>query len=292
VALDLLFLGPGRPFPEHLPDHDLVYVAIRESDENLPLLRQLEARLTRHSVPVINAPGRIPLQARDQVSTLLSKAPGLYMASTKRVARDDLESFLRAQSFPLLVRAVGAHRGLDLMKLEAPSNIAGCLESMTATEFYVAEFIDYRSADGQFRKARVVLIEGRPYAVHLAISDHWMVNFINSHPELSAAKRAEEAAFMAHFEDDFAQRHATALSAIHEQFQLDYVVLDCAETPDGRLLLFEADSSAIVHDNDIVDLYPHKHPQMRKVFQAFRDMLGRAAAQNSRTAPDPNQPSA
>jgi glutathione synthase/RimK-type ligase-like ATP-grasp enzyme len=292
VALDLLFLGPDLPFPDQLPEHDLVFTAIREADENLPLLRDLEKRLVHHAVPVLNAPARIPLLARDQASTLLSMAPGLFMPQTTRVAREDLTSFLLKRSFPLLVRAVGAHRGLDLMKLEAPADIPACLGAMSALEFYVAEFVDYRSPDGQFRKARVVLIEGRPYAAHLAISDHWMVNFVNSQPELSPAKRTEEAIFLAHFEDDFAARHATALATIHERLQLDYVVLDCAEAPDGRLLVFEADSSAIVHANDPVDLYPHKQSQMRKVFQAFRDMLGRAAGLTPGKASHPGQPSA
>jgi hypothetical protein len=292
VALDLLFLGPDLPFPDQLPEHDLVFTAIREADENLPLLRDLEARLARHSVPVINAPGRIPRVARDQISALLNLAPGLFVPQTKRVAREDLSSFLLERSFPLLVRAVGAHRGRDLMKLEASSDISACLDTMIAREFYVTDFVDYRSPDGQFRKARVVLIEGRPYASHLAISDHWMVNFVNSHPELSQAKRTEEAAFMARFEEDFALRHAAALAAIHERLQLDYVVLDCAEAPDGRLLLFEADSAAIVHANDPADLYPHKRPQMLKVFQAFRDMLVRAADQTLSKAPQPGQSSA
>lgn len=277
VALDLLFLGPDLPFPDQLPPHDLLYVAIRESKENLPLLRTLAQRLASHPMPVLNAPGRLPWTARDEASSRLSTVPGLFMPPTVRVTREALETELRERDFPLLVRAVGAHRGLDLMKLDSFVDTAHCLDTMAAPEFYVSPFVDYRSADGQFRKARVALIDGRPHAVHLAISDHWMVNFINSHPEMSPAKRAEEAAFMAGFDADFAQRHAAALAGIHERLQLDYVVLDCADAPDDRLLLFEVDSAAIVHANDPLDLYPHKLPQMRRVFQAFRDMLGRAS---------------
>jgi len=97
----------------------------------------------------------------------------------------------------------------------------------------------------------------------------------------SAAKRDEEAQFFANFDDDFARRHAGALSAIATRIGLDYFAIDCAELRDGRLLLFEADIAMIVHAMDPPDVFPYKGPQMRKVFDAFRTYLlhkaGRAA---------------
>jgi hypothetical protein len=278
ITLDILFLGSDLPFPDRFPEHDLIFTAIRASDENLQLLKQLEDRLADHPGRVVNAPSLLPRLARDKVSALMQTAPGVVMPVIVRVARENLEAFLQHQTaFPFLVRAVGAHRGEELVKMDDPASISDCLQKLSASEFFVASYVDYRGPDGLFRKYRIVLIEGQPFASHLAISDHWMVNFINSHMELSPEKRAEEAAFMAHFDEDFACRHAVALSAIHERLGLDYVVLDCAESSDGRLLLFEADASAIVHANDPVDLFPYKQPQMRRVFDAFCNMLEHAA---------------
>jgi hypothetical protein len=57
----------------------------------------------------------------------------------------------------------------------------------------------------------------------------------------------------------------------------DYYSIDCAETRDGRLLVFEADSAAIVHLMDPAEMFPYKQPQMRKVFAAFEAMLRRRA---------------
>ncbi|MDR3631037.1 MAG: hypothetical protein P4L42_11955, partial [Desulfocapsaceae bacterium] len=57
---------------------------------------------------------------------------------------------------------------------------------------------------------------------------------------------------------------------------LDYLVIDCAETRDGQLLVFELDTGAVVHAMDPVDIFPYKVPQMRKVFSAFSDMLASA----------------
>jgi len=91
----------------------------------------------------------------------------------------------------------------------------------------------------------------------------------------SAEKRAEEARFMADFDADFARRHRPALAAIAERVGLDYFGVDCAETADGRLLLFEADIAMIVHAMDSAETFPYKRPQMRKVFDAFRAMLRR-----------------
>ncbi len=152
-------------------------------------------------------------------------------------------------------------------------------------EFYVARFVDYRGADGLFRKYRIVLIDGRPYACHMGVSAHWMIHYLNAGMRESAAKRAEEARFMAEFDRDFARRHARAFEALAKRVGLEYFGIDCGETPEGELLIFEADVAMIVHDMDPVDLFPYKQPQMRKVFDAFRAMLEKAAERPSPSIP-------
>jgi hypothetical protein len=62
---------------------------------------------------------------------------------------------------------------------------------------------------------------------------------------------------------------------LHERLGFDYYSIDCAETPDGDLLLFEADAAAIVHLMDPPGLFPYKQPQMHKVFAAFEALLRR-----------------
>jgi hypothetical protein len=111
----------------------------------------------------------------------------------------------------------------------------------------------------------------------MAITDQWMIYYLNANMKESAAKRAEEARFMAEFDRDFARRHARAFEALAERVGLEYFGIDCGETPEGELLIFEADVAMIVHDMDPPDLFPYKRPQMRKVFDAFRAMLARAA---------------
>ena len=83
---------------------------------------------------------------------------------------------------------------------------------------------------------------------------------------------------MAHFDQQFALRHASALQAIHQRMGLQYVGIDCAETVAGDLLIFEVDNAMVVHAMDDEAMFPYKKPAMQKVFTAFRQMLARAAA--------------
>jgi hypothetical protein len=82
---------------------------------------------------------------------------------------------------------------------------------------------------------------------------------------------------MAGFDQGFALRHADAFDALTGAFGLDYVGIDCAETLDGRLLVFEADVAMIVHAMDSAELYPYKKPAMAKLFAGFVDGLAALA---------------
>jgi len=155
------------------------------------------------------------------------------------------------------------------------------LHTRPEVEFYISRFVDYRGTDGLFRKYRIVLIEGRPFVCHMAISSHWMIHYLNAGMSESPEKRAEEARFMESFDGDFAHRHAAAFRAIYERMGLDYLGIDCGETADGSLLIFEVDSNMIVHAIDPVEVFPYKQPQMRKVFTAFRSMLVNATKRNT-----------
>jgi len=286
VAIDLVFVAPGLPLPTSLPEHDLLFVCIGESDDSREMLMELVGTLAAWPRPVINPPDRILSMSRDGVCGLLADAPGIELPLSARVSRRALErigegdlpidAVLHDGCFPLIVRPVGSHMGHGLCKLDTAAAIAPHLAAAPDEEFFVSRYVDYAGADGLFRKYRVVLIEGKPFACHMAISSDWIVHYQKAGMEESAARRAEEERFMVGFDDGFARRHAEALSAIARATQLDYLGIDCAEMPDGRLLVFEVDTAVLVHALDPVDLFPYKQPAMRALFAAFRQMLGRA----------------
>ena len=291
IALDMLYVAPQLPLPAALPEHDVLFVAIGESQVNLPLLAAVDDAVKAWPKPALNQPDRIAALSRDKVSMVLATARGVYTPDTVRVTRHAfaqlgegslaLSEVIPDGGFPLIVRPVDSHAGRGLARIDDAAAIAGYLETQPDEMFYVSLFVDYRGPDGLYRKYRVVLIDGRPYLCHLAISEHWMIHYLNAGMEESAEKRDEEARCMASFDADFAHRHAGAFRAIHELTGLDFVGIDCGETKDGRLLVFEVDSDMIVHAIDPVDMFPYKQPQMRKVFGALRTMLLEAAARGA-----------
>jgi hypothetical protein len=181
--------------------------------------------------------------------------------------------------YPCLIRPLASHAGAGLARLETPADLARYLYFSFGQRFFLTAFEDYSGPDGQFRKLRVAFIDRQPFLCHLAISGNWMVHYLNAGMTESAEKRAEEAHAMATFEHGFARRHAAAFAALHERLGFDYYSIDCAETRGGRLLVFEADTAAIVHLMDPADLFPYKPPAMQRVFAAFEDMLRRRVGQ-------------
>jgi len=294
IALSMLYLQPGEPLPSPLPAHDVAFVAISESDPTHGLLQQLAAVLQQWPRPVLNRPEHIVRTARSQAYALLRNAPDICMPMTARAPRDSLQrlscgqlglsALLSDGVYPLIIRPVDSHAGHDLQKVDTPAAVAEYLATTAGAEFYISRFVDYSGEDGLYRKYRIVLIDGKPYAGHMGISEHWMIHYLNAGMTDSPRKRAEEQAFMEHFEHDFAVRHALALRSIAERFELPYLVVDCAETTQGELLVFEVDPSAVVHSMDPVEMFPYKVPAMQKVFTAFRALLLRTQAQASAPA--------
>ncbi len=285
ILLHLVYVTEDQPLPapEALPEHDMLFVAIAQSDQNMALLKTINAAIASWSCPVLNLPDRIALLSRNQACECLQNIPGVSMPSTVRLDRQVLErlahqelaldSVLADGIYPIIVRPVDSHAGHGLDKIEEATALDFYLKEHVNNEFYISRFIDYRGQDGLFRKYRIVLIEGQAFICHLAISEHWMIHYLNAGMAESAEKRAEEAAAMATFDTDFSTRHAQAFSVINERIGLNYLGIDCAETPDGQLLIFEVDNSMIVHALDSVELFPYKQAPMNKLFKAFRDML-------------------
>lgn len=267
-----------------VPKHDVAFVGIGESAENMPVLKNLERLLQTWDGPILNnAPQRILELSRDGVAATFKGEPSVLVPTAARVLRKDVEAIVAGQAaltsiegiegFPIIIRPIGTHAGHGMEKIASPLELSLYLGSQTEGEFFVSPFIDYSNADGKFRKQRIAFINGVAFASHLAISDHWMVHYLSAGMAEHADRRAEEAAWMANFDQDFAVRHARSFDALYRRFGLDYFAIDCAELPDGRLLLFEADVAMIVHSMDSEAVFPYKKQAMNKIFAAFEGLL-------------------
>jgi len=288
VSLDMLYVTDEAEFPETIPEHDVAFVAVADSDPNLPVLEGLTTTMASWPRPVLNRPERILRTTREGTWEELHNAEGVTMPPQVRIPRRTLERLNVGEislpstqiqwSFPVIVRPCNSHAGHGLSRLADVNDVSGYLSAQAETEFYISPYLDYRSQDGLFRKYRIALIDGRPYASHMAISSNWMVHYLNAGMTDSAEKRLEEERFMVGFDEDFGSRHAAAFADIYRRFDLDYLIIDCAESADGKLLVFEVDVGAVIHAMDPVEMFPYKQVQMKKVFAAFHEMLARRVA--------------
>ncbi len=289
IELMVLYVISEAELPVPLPDHDIAIVIASDSDDCRDALRKIEAAMPRWPRPLLNPPQRISNLDRDKLHRLLAGIEGLAIPATICVAREQLS--LASQSvgalaeiasnlvFPVIVRPRGSHAGVGLAKIDDVAAMQFYLEASEAQEFFLSSFVDYSGEDGLFRKYRVVFVDGQPYACHMAVAGRWDIWYLNAGMSGDAGKRLEEETFMSTFDIAFGRRHQTALAAMARRLGLDYFIVDCAETKDGSLLIFEADNTAVVHNMDLPDIFPYKPPQMRKIFEAFVAMLERRVGQ-------------
>lgn len=277
VQAEILYLVPGEALPAALPLHDITFIAVGESEKNAGLLTQLEAELAWWPTPIINRPAAILNGSRDTCYRLLKDIQGVWMPQTQRVRKGDALNM----PFPLTLRPIDTHAGEGLQRINCAQELDAYYDCFPSDAYYAATYVDYQSDDGLYRKFRLVLIDSAPYACHLAVSEQWMVHYLSAGMHESVTKRLEEQHFMESFEQDFAVRWREPLQAIARALQLDYVTLDCALAPDGRLLVFEVDSRGLIHAADPVDIYPYKPAVMHKAFEAFERMLLKRAEQDA-----------
>jgi hypothetical protein len=287
IELMMLYVIPEAELPAPLPEHDVAIVIASDSEDCRAALARIDAALPQWPRPLLNPPRLVGSLDRDKLFRLLDRIDGLEIPATLVVTRERLIEVTRSPAalvdiaadlaFPVIARPRGSHAGSGLAKIDNAAALASYLADREEAIFFISPFVDYSSADQLYRKYRIVFIDGRPYACHMAIADRWDIWYLNAGMSESAEKRLEEETWMHTFDIGFARRHQSALTAMAERTGLDYFTVDCAETDDGALLIFEADNTAVVHNMDHASVFPYKPPQMRKIFDAFAAMLVRRA---------------
>jgi hypothetical protein len=287
IELLTLYVVAGVELPAPLPDHDVAIVIASDSDQCREALQRIDHTASRWPRPLLNPPRLVGNLDRDKLYRLLSGIEGLDIPVTVPATRAQLQELAQPNAgleglaadveFPIIVRPLGSHAGAGLARIDDRAAIGRYLAERPEPEFFVSRFVDYAGDDGLFRKYRIVIVDRRPYACHMAVADRWDIWYLNAGMAFSESKRLEEENFMRNFDSDFAARHQRALAAMIERIGLDYFTVDCAENRRGELLIFEADNTAVVHNMDSPELFPYKAPQMRKVFDAFAAMLFRRA---------------
>lgn len=261
-----------------LPPYDVVFNAIGDPDVTGPTEQAVARFLAACDKPVLNPPGRIPRTARHLLPALIGDVDGIVLPPVWRVEQQG-EWFANPDfRFPLLVRPLASHGGEGVVLVESREALATMQPCRTGT-VYLNAYYDYRSADGYFRKYRIIFVDRKPYPYHLAISEHWMVHYVTADMLSLPWKREEERRFLENPAAVLGARGMAAIEAIGRRLDLDYGGIDFSLLPDGRLLVFEANATMLVHPEEDIDALKFKNPYIQKIFDAFSDLLNRVTQQ-------------
>jgi glutathione synthase/RimK-type ligase-like ATP-grasp enzyme len=288
VALHMYYLTDDGPSPE-LPTYDLVFNAIESAESSALAIERCSSFIESQTKPVINHPKHLANVARSALPHTLRDISGANVPPTHRISRGILEdapdSFAAGEfGFPVLVRPVDTHRGDWQERITNAAELQAYLSRAPGIHFNVSPFVDYRSADGYYRKYRVFVVDGKPFPYHMAISDEWKVHYHSS--------LMERHAWMRHEEERFLQNPHSVFGAWGEVFGeiaaavgLDYFGVDCALDPDDRVLVFECGPNMLAHCQDSPDLFAYKYDHVPRVFAALDDLLERVAQQRAASPP-------
>jgi len=263
-----------------IPPHDLVFNAIGDPDLAGPSAGMVRSFLEHSRRPVLNDPARIARTSRAGASALLGDLEDVVVPAAARIRHGKLERLGLRRAIaeaglepPLLVRPTGSHGGKGLERALTWPELEACAAARGDQDLYVAAYRDYRSADGLYRKGRVIFVDRRPYPYHWAGSDHWMVHYDASGAGDDPVRRAEELAFLDDPVGALGPRAWAAITRIGRRLDLDYCGLDFSLLPDGRVLVFEANATMLVHPEEDSGPLAAKNPAVRRIIDAFQTRL-------------------
>jgi Flp pilus assembly protein TadD/glutathione synthase/RimK-type ligase-like ATP-grasp enzyme len=273
-------LDPAIP----LPPHQLIFNAIGDADLCQPALEAAIRLTAASSAPVINDPRAVMKTGRLDNAAYLAALPGvvtpkILAAPRNRLAGDEAAVWLAAQglSFPLLLRSPGYHTGRNFVLVEKAAELATAAADLPGDELLAIEYLDARGKDGNARKYRVMMIGGKIFPLHLAISQNWKVHYFTSDMADKPDHRKEEMAFLADMRAVLGDKAITALHAICDTLGLDYAGIDFGVNAEGDLLLFEANATMVIASPDNDPRWAYRRGAITAVIDAVTGMIRQKA---------------
>ena len=258
-----------------LPDYDLVFNAIGNPDMTEHSAQPVADFLKHCNKPVLNSPEAVARTPRHLMSQLFGDIEGLVIPAVWRVQQQG-DWFINPDfQFPALARPLASHGGEGVCLVQNASELAKVPLDRSGS-IYLCAYYDYRSADGYFRKYRIIFVDRKPYPYHLAISEEWMVHYETANMSVPW-KLLEEERFLQDPAKVLGAQGMALIAAIGQRMDLDYGGVDFSILPDGRLLLFEANATMLVHPEEDHEELKFKNPYVQKIFDAFSELLTRTS---------------
>ena len=275
------YLDPALP----LPPHRLIFNAIGDADLCEPALEAAIQLIARSRAPIINDPRAVMRSGRISNASRLAALPGVVTPRTLPVGRDFLignggAAWLTQQqfTFPLLLRSPGYHTGRNFILVEREAELAAAAATLPGKELLAIEYLDARGRDGSARKYRVMLIDGKIYPLHLAISQNWKVHYFTSDMADKPDHRQEERVFLDDMRSVIGDKAMAALGAIRDALGLDYAGVDFGLNGSGDLLLFEANATMVIASPDADPRWAYRRGPITSAIDAVVAMIRRRAA--------------
>ena len=253
---------------------------ISDADQAGDLLPVAAKLVDRIGLPVINHPDRVGATTREAVAARLAPLDGCRVPRTLRWrATDDgspdgLEAGLDL-TFPLLARPVGTHGGDEFEKVGDAAALAAFIARHPGTDHYLIEYVDYASTDGYFRKVRFFFVGEAILPYHLAIGRDWKVHHATTDMTDHGWMRDEEEAFLDDPARMFTTHNTASLRAIRATMALDFLGIDCALDRNGDVVVFEVNTSMLLHGCN--EAFAYKTPHVRAIKRAFDALLAERA---------------
>jgi glutathione synthase/RimK-type ligase-like ATP-grasp enzyme len=263
-----------------LPPHQLIFNTIGDADLCRPALEAAVRLVDRTTAPLINDPRAVMKTGRLDNARELGALPGVVTPKTSAVARDLLAGGDGAAavaklgfSFPLLLRSPGYHTGRNFVLVEHASDLAEAASGLPGGELLVIEYLDARGSDGSARKYRVMMIGGKIYPLHLAISRNWKVHYFTSDMADKPDHRSEEARFLENMPTVLGETAMAALALICDALGLDYAGVDFGLGPDGEVMLFEANATMVIAVPDSDERWSYRRVAINGIIDAVVAMI-------------------
>jgi len=273
------FYNPVLPFPPH----QLVVNVIGDADLCQPSLAAAANIIAERSkAPVINPPASVMETGRAANAERFAKIPGVITPKMKLLPREEItaENLSHDFTFPLLLRSPGFHTGRFFMRVENEDSLADAVAKMPGRELMVIEYLDARGADGKIRKYRVMMIDGTIYPLHAAISHEWKIHYFSAEMADNPDNRAEDAAFLADMPQVLGAKAMTAFEKIRDTLGLDYAGADFSLSPEGDIILFEANATMVVNPPEPDARWDYRRPAVQRILDAIQKMLLQRASIN------------
>ncbi len=222
-----------------------------DADVYAPALAQAALVSQQMGTPCFNRPQAVAASTRDSVARRLAGVQGLAVPATVRVRATRLAGLRQAMesagmTLPLIVRMAGDQGGVSTVKIDSEDDWE-LLHALPwgGRDVYLTQYVDFRDADGYFRKIRLAVVGSDIFIKHHYTSRQWMIHFRAREP----ISDQEEPRFLREFDTATLPAIRPAVLEIARRLGLDYFGIDASLRPDGTLLVFEANATMNMLDN-------------------------------------------